>query len=255
MFFSLFLILAVFSQINSATKPKPTYDVGFNKADWLYYKSNNDLTAYLGKKSSTLPTVRYQKDNHYLEFSLDKAIIGNQETDISTTTSVSLETNSKQPNTPTLFYRNILDGVDANYQITNIPFKVKEEIVLKNPPTALERSYGGSASGGNNLTFLFSAETSAKPVKQKDGSIAFFDQNDNYLFNLEKPFMIDGKGMRSENVRLDIKKSPARSAGAQLWRVNLRLKKQKSPPKGRFLATPTWSGNLACHPIAISIAV
>ena len=50
LFFSLILTLAVFSQINATTKPKPTSDVGFNKADWLYYKSNNDLTAYLGKK-------------------------------------------------------------------------------------------------------------------------------------------------------------------------------------------------------------
>ena len=51
LFFSLFLTLAVFSQLNVAAKPKPTSDVGLNKADWLYYKSNNDLTAYLGKKA------------------------------------------------------------------------------------------------------------------------------------------------------------------------------------------------------------
>ena len=95
------------------------------KADWLYYKSNNDFTAYLGKKSSTLPTVRYQKKGDYLEFSMNQAVINDQTTDISTTTAVSLETNTKTPNTPTLFYRNILNGVDANYQITNIPFKVK----------------------------------------------------------------------------------------------------------------------------------
>ena len=62
---------------------------------------------------------------------MNQAVINDQTINISTTTAVSLETNTKTPNTPTLFYRNILNGVDANYQITKIPFKIKEEIILK----------------------------------------------------------------------------------------------------------------------------
>ena len=53
---------------------------------------------------------------------------------VSSSTAVSLETNSKEPNTPTLFYRNIAEDVDAVYKITNLPFQVKEEIVLKKNP-------------------------------------------------------------------------------------------------------------------------
>lgn len=67
-------------------------------------------------------------------------------------------------------------------------------------------------------TFLFSAETSAKPVKQDDGSIAFFDNKGDYLFQLDKPFMYDAKGNRSEEVKIDITpvrkiKSPQRNNG------------------------------------------
>jgi len=53
---------------------------------------------------------------------------------VSSSTAVSLETNSKEPNTPTLFYRNIAEDIDAAYKITNLPFQVKEEIVLKKNP-------------------------------------------------------------------------------------------------------------------------
>src|SRR3989338_7962930 len=131
LFFSLVLTLAVFSQLKlNAFYPKPVYEVGFggktNPADWFYSKTSNDLTAYLGKKGSNVPTVKYQKDEHFLEFSMNK---------VSSTTAVSLETNAKEPNTPTLFYRNIAEDIDAAYKITNLPFGVKEEIVLRKNPT------------------------------------------------------------------------------------------------------------------------
>ncbi|MEK9182239.1 MAG: hypothetical protein AAB781_01465, partial [Patescibacteria group bacterium] len=194
LFFSLFLILVVFSQVAAKATSHVAFGSGkLQPSDWLYYKSNNDLTAYLGKKSSTLPTVRYQKGGDYLEFSMNQAVINDQTTDISTTTAVSLETNTKQPNTPTLFYRNILNDIDANYQITKIPFKIKEEIILKSQISNLK---------SKNLTFLFSAETSATPTKQQDGSIIFTDNQNNYLFQIDKPFMIDNNGNRSEDVTI-----------------------------------------------------
>ena len=146
LFFSLVLTLAVFSQLNASVKPKPTSDVGFaaTLSEWLYSKTNNDLSAYLGKKSSTLPTVRYQKGGDYLEFSMDKVSLSSssrykdesEAQAISSTASVSLETDSKNPNNPILFYRNILEDADVNYQITKNPFKVKEEIILKKNPSS-----------------------------------------------------------------------------------------------------------------------
>src|SRR3989338_3147900 len=191
LFFSLVLTLAVFSQLKlNAFYPKPVYEVGFggktNPTDWFYSKTSNDLTAYLGKKGSNIPTVRYQKDNHFLEFSMNQ---------VSSTTAVSLETNSQEPNTPTLFYRNIQKGIDANYKITNLPFQVKEEIVLQSKISNLK---------SKNLTFLFNAETNTIPVKQQDGSINFYDNQNNYLFQIDRPFMIDKEGTRSEEASIEI---------------------------------------------------
>src|SRR3989338_8722238 len=125
-FFALAIILAlgVLSQSNPATatsanKPKATSDVAFGSdknlppttyhlppsdSDYFYSKTSNGISAYLGKKGSGVPTVRYPKDGHFLEFSLNNT---------SSTTVVSLETNSKEPNAPTLFYRNIAEDVRA----------------------------------------------------------------------------------------------------------------------------------------------
>jgi len=205
LFFSLILTLAVFSQIKAA-RSKPTSDVGFDKQGWFYSKTSNDLTAYLGKKGSNIPTVRYQKNEHFLEFSMSQ--VGGGLT--ATTTAVSLETNSKEPNTPTLFYRNIAEDIDAAYKITNLPFQVKEEIVLKKNPKSEIRNTkqiqnpNDQNSKQENTTFLFNSSTNAIPIKQKDGSIYFYDNQNNYLFQIDKPFMIDGKGNRSEEVTIEI---------------------------------------------------
>src|SRR3989344_2795803 len=209
LFFSLILTLAVFSQLEvsaSAGKTQTTSDVVWvNPSDYFYSKTSNDnLSAYLGKKGSNVPTVRYQKDKYFLEFSMNK---------ISSTTAVSLETNSKEPNTPTLFYRNIAENIDAAYKITNLPFRVKEEIVLrKNPPLTTKRH--PMSFGGGELTFLFNSKTNPVPVKQPDGSIYFYDNQNNYLFQIDKPFMIDGKGTVSNDAGIEIVpvKSPSSSS-------------------------------------------
>ena len=205
LFFSLILTLAVFSQIKAA-RSKPTSDVGFDKQGWFYSKTSNDLTAYLGKKGSNIPTVRYQKNEHFLEFSMSQ--VGGGLT--ATTTAVSLETNSKEPNTPTLFYRNIAEDIDAAYKITNLPFQVKEEIVLKKNPKSEIRNTkqiqnpNDQNSKQENTTFLFNSSTNAIPIKQPNGSIYFYDNQNNYLFQIDKPFMTDGKGTVSNDVIIEI---------------------------------------------------
>src|SRR3989344_6263514 len=206
LFFSLILTLAVFSQLKantSADKPQTTSDVVWvDSSDYFYSKTSNDnLSAYWGKKGFNVPTVRYQKDKYFLEFSMNK---------ISSTTAVSLETNSKEPNTPTLFYRNIAENIDAAYKITNLPFQVKEEIVLKKNPKSEIRNTkqiqnpNDQNSKQENTTFLFNSSTNAIPIKQPDGSINFYDNQNNYLFQIDKPFMIDSKGNRSEEVTIEI---------------------------------------------------
>ena len=210
LFFSLILTLAVFSQLKlNAFNPKPVYEVGFGGQGWFYSKADKGISAYLGKKGSNVPTVRYQKDDHFLEFSMNQ---------VSSTTAVSLETNSKEPNTPTLFYRNIAEDIDAAYKITNLPFGVKEEIVLKKFPISNfqfpmnDLIFNDSIS--KQIQFLFNSNTNTIPVKQPDGSIYFYDNQNNYLFQIDKPFMIDGSGQRSEDIGIDI--IPKDSKGYQV---------------------------------------
>ena len=63
LFFSLILTLAVFSQLEvsaSASKTQTTSDVVWvDSSDYFYSKTSNDnLSAYLGKKGSNVPTIR-----------------------------------------------------------------------------------------------------------------------------------------------------------------------------------------------------
>ncbi|KKU76637.1 MAG: hypothetical protein UY03_C0029G0005 [Parcubacteria group bacterium GW2011_GWA2_47_64] len=216
LFFSLILTLAVFSQLKSsanADKPQTTSDVVWvDPSDYFYSKTSNDnLSAYLGKKGSNVPTVRYQKDKYFLEFSMNQ---------VSSTTAVSLETNSKEPNTPTLFYRNIAENIDAAYKITNLPFQAKEEIVLRKNPTLTTKRHRMSFGGGE-LTFLFNSNTNTVPVKQPDGSIYFYDNQNNYLFQIDKPFMVDGEGTVSNDVGIEIVpvKSPSSPSSSSSYKV------------------------------------
>ncbi|RJQ30478.1 LamG domain-containing protein [Candidatus Parcubacteria bacterium] len=214
----------------------------------FYKRTSNDITAYLGRKDSKLPYVRYQKDDNYLQFEMQGAVLPllnrrgiEGEVDsikttsspsfswqgegaknlpgqaglipISSTTAVTLETTERNPNTPTLYYRNAFKDTDITYKITNIPFTVKEEIVIREPynsqPVAQENQNKKlqvkSYKLQDSLSFLFSAHTNAIPSKQQDGSIYFYDSRTNeYLFQLDKPFMYDAKGIISNDVRIDI---------------------------------------------------
>jgi len=251
LFFSLILTLAVFSQLEvsaSASKTQTTSDVVWvDSSDYFYSKTSNDnLSAYLGKKGSNVPTIRYQKDNHFLEFSMNQ---------VSSTTAVSLETNSKEPNTPTLFYRNIAEDIDATYKITNLPFKVKEEIVLRKNPTLTTKRHPMSF-GGENLTFLFDADTTAIPVKQKDGSIYFYDNQNNYLFQIDKPFMIDGKGTRSEEVSIEIVpvKSPSSPSSPSSHKVKNNFQFPTRLPDGQVFNFQSIFNNPIFKPITSSFS-
>ena len=223
LFFALILTLAVFSQLK-AFSSKPTSDVGFDGQGWFYSKSDKGISAFLGKKDSNVPTARYQKDNHFLEFSMNQ---------VSSTTDVSLETNTKEPNTPTLFYRNVAEDIDANYKITNLPFRVKEEIILGSLSSL--SSYKVE-SGENNLTFLFDANTNAIPVKQPDGSIYFYDSQNNYLFQIDKPFMVDNKGIVSNEVSVEIKPTKTKTTpeGMVFGGSNLERNRGLPPDTDKF---------------------
>src|SRR3989338_3180401 len=232
LFFSLVLTLAVFSQLKlNAFYPKPVYEVGFggktNPADWFYSKTSNDLTAYFGKKGSNVPTVKYQKDEHFLEFSMNQ---------VSSTTAVSLETNAKEPNTPTLFYRNIAEDIDAAYKITNLPFGVKEEIVLQSPPPPATEN---RSSGGREKWEFFS-QTNTIPVKQPDGSIYFYDNQNNYLFQIDKPFMYDGKGTVSNEVSIEIVPTQKKISNDELLISNKIQKSNAQLFKQFNKLFPTW---------------
>src|SRR3989338_3421330 len=223
LFFALILTLAVFSQLK-AFSSKPTSDVGFDGQGWFYSKSDKGISAFLGKKDSNVPTARYQKDNHFLEFSMNQ---------VSSTTDVSLETNTKEPNTPTLFYRNVAEDIDANYKITNLPFRVKEEIILGSLSSL--SSYKVE-SGENNLTFLFDANTNAIPVKQPDGSIYFYDSQNNYRCQIDKPFMVDNKGIVSNEVSVEIKPTKTKTTpeGMVFGGSNLERNRGLPPDTDKF---------------------
>jgi len=161
----------------------------------LYINNNPKFEVLLGdKENPNKPTVTYISHTssipHSLTFSLADS---NQKASApSLETVVSGEGDKK----PRLIYRSALDNADINYRIDKGK-GVKEEIILKVAP---------ADNGGRDVGFVFDAEFSeGVQVEQgKDGVWYFTDSGGNYLFNFERPFMVDADGVRSDDVAIDI---------------------------------------------------
>ena len=161
----------------------------------LYINNNPRFEVLLGdKENPNKPTVTYISHTssipHSLSFTL--ADSGGKATAPSLETVVSGNGDKK----PRLIYRSALDNADINYRIDK-GRGVKEEIILKVAP---------ADNGGRDVGFVFDAEFSeGVQVEQgKDGVWYFTDSGGNYLFNFERPFMVDADGVRSDDVAIDI---------------------------------------------------
>ena len=160
----------------------------------LYINNNPKFSVLLGdKESPNKPTVTYishtSNTPHSLSFTLADSSANAPAPSLETVV-------SGGDKKPRLIYRSALDNADINYRIDKGK-GVKEEIILKVAP---------ADNGGRDVGFVFDTELSAGvQVEQgKDGVWYFTDSGGNYLFNFERPFMVDADGVRSNDVAIDI---------------------------------------------------
>lgn len=162
------------------TTPRPA-NLGNAKNNSSYYfqGSSNLYTIKIGDKNNNEPKV---------EFSLGK--------DKSVTFSpASARTGLAKPveKNNTVTFKDVYPDTDYVYKTT--PLGVKEDIVVK------------KANGINIYPFFL--DLKGVTPKYFDSNIAggvFYDEEGNYLFNFEKPFAVDAKGARTNNVNIVIKK-------------------------------------------------
>ncbi|MBT7339042.1 MAG: LamG domain-containing protein, partial [Candidatus Jacksonbacteria bacterium] len=161
----------------------------------LYINNNPKFEVLLGdKENPNKPTVTYISHISNIPHSLTFTLADSNEN----ATAPSLETvvSGEGDKKPRLIYRSALDNADINYRIDK-GRGVKEEIILKVAP---------ADNGGRDVGFVFDAEFSegVQVEQAKDGVWYFTDSGGNYLFNFERPFMVDADGVRSNDVVIDI---------------------------------------------------
>ena len=145
----------------------------------LYYASNKEFSVSLGERNTNKPVIEYSLPaGNKVSFSF-RDIKGKQVAPEAKDNSVT--------------FKEVSPNIDLKY--TTLPRGLKEEIVLKKQVT-------------NHLfTFNLNA-TKAYPQVQTDTlfSSTFYDKKGNYLFHFEKPFALDAKGSRTDNVSVQIRK-------------------------------------------------
>lgn len=140
-----------------------------------YVNKANDYKIHFKKKSKD-SLMKIEKDNHYLDIRLKQSI----EAKINKKRNISKYIEE-------VSYDNILDGVDVEYK--TLSNQIKETIVLHHREI-------------NNINFL--VDTDLK-LELQNGSIIAKNNNDNIIFTIEKPYMIDSNGIRNDNIYYEIK--------------------------------------------------
>lgn len=181
-------ILAVVGLVITFVLFPPVWAPRFKKADrdssYIYAAENKIFNVEIGIKDANKPFVQFStSENSSMKFSL----LDSAET---------IEKPIKKGNKIT--FEEIMNGVDLSYEtLTN---GIKEEIVLKQAPQSNE--------------FLFTMEleaTGTQEIMADFPNPVFYDENGNYLFHFAEPFAFDASGNRTDEVTMQIKKSPIES--------------------------------------------
>jgi len=162
--------------------PKPA-KIRVSQENSSYYFVGNSKTyqVKIGNKSTNEPRI---------EFSLSKS----QDSSI-TFYPASARTNITKPTEKNnqVTFKNVYNDIDYSYE--TIPNGVKENIII-NKPTIIK-------------TFPFYLDFNGVIPQYITNDIkgtTFFDKDENYLFNFEKPFAVDAKGDRTDNIGILVKK-------------------------------------------------
>lgn len=155
----------------------------------LFFASNKEFSVKIGERNTNKPVIEYSlPTGNKISFSYKNT--GDK-------------TSTPEEKNNIITFKNVSPDVDLRY--TTLPTGLKEELVLNKQAT-------------NNI-FVFDLNlTNAFPETQTDTlfSGTFKDSMGNYLFHFEKPYALDAKGNRTDNVALQIKKDKTNSYSLSL---------------------------------------
>jgi hypothetical protein len=169
--------LLFFRWINT---PRPAIIGKTGNGNAYYFQgSSNNYTVKIGDKKTNEPKVEFSMANN-------KSV-----TFYPASASSKIPTPVEKNNTVT--FKNVYPNTDYIYRA--IPLGIKEDIVIHKP---------------NGISiYPFYLETKGVTPKYYTTNIAggvFYDEKGKYIFNFEKPFAVDAKGARNDNVNITIKK-------------------------------------------------
>lgn len=176
----LLVVLSLFVHWYLTTPFAPQIKEANASSDYLYEADSRIFGVKIGEKNTNIPKV---------QFSLAK-------TDESVTFyPVDSKTNLQKPTEADkeIKFTNVYDNVDFSYQ--TIPLGVKEDIIIKKPGSSTIYPF-----------YLEAKNVTPKYYSDKFAGGVFYDESKNYLFHFEKPFAVDAKGARTNNVGISVKK-------------------------------------------------
>jgi hypothetical protein len=175
--FFTFLILLGLKSVFKTTPQGPLISPASSNSPYLYQTANAVFSAKIGSKETNSTFVSFTtKTGSNATFSL-----------------VGSESKSTEQIKNTIAYKEIRPNTDIVY--STLPNGIKEEIIISKPTT--------------EANYIFNFNTTARPRKISESlySPFFFDEENNYQFHLEKPFAVDAKGNRTEDISLSIRES------------------------------------------------
>ncbi|MBI3384566.1 LamG domain-containing protein, partial [Candidatus Gottesmanbacteria bacterium] len=187
--------LASFWQKITAPKIDYSFKLAPSKSGFSLLNENKraGFSVLLAKSDNPkIPQARFEVESSWLEFGLHTSILN-----------IGGETYKKTNDAgrDLMIWKNAIKSGDVTYQIK--PDGLKEEIVLKDKSLVEKAIYSHEP-----LVIPFNLTTSGvKPKNDLSGKLApvFYDSNSGeYRFHLEKPFMVDAKGVRYDSLEYEL---------------------------------------------------
>ena len=167
-----------FTAINKHNQAGPKITSTPRHSIYLYETTSPIFSAKIGTKDSTTPYIIFNnKDQSSVSFSLNNS------------NSKSVQNNANQ-----ITFKEAQPNTDVIYSTT--PNGIKEEIIIQKATSSAEYTFNLTTSGAH-----------PRKIGTEIYSPFFFDDKNNYQFHFEKPFAIDAKGNRTDDVSMNLRQS------------------------------------------------
>jgi hypothetical protein len=165
---------------------RPSYNPYFKAtpkdSNYIYQNTNKDFKVYLGSKDNpNTPTAKFEiSENKYVQ--IEAQNLDGEKID-------------RQKFNQSILYKNANKSYDINYKI--IPTGLKEDIIFNKAPA-------NDSSNPLEFSFIISYPQELEIKERYPNELTFYEKNGSYAFHFVKPFMIDKKDQKSEDIKIKV---------------------------------------------------